>query len=78
MMKFCKISRTQNCSWIENKVKFKMQAKHLYHDREEITVHIQSLSNISPLIGVDTPVIKMFLVAFCTAVHENNSNIGVK
>nr|WP_275659284.1 23S rRNA (cytidine(2498)-2'-O)-methyltransferase RlmM [Vibrio chagasii] len=33
---------------IENKVKFKMQAKHLYHDREEITVHIQSLSNISP------------------------------
>ncbi|CDT24196.1 Ribosomal RNA large subunit methyltransferase M [Vibrio crassostreae] len=33
---------------IENKVKFKMQAKHLYHDREEITVHIQALSNISP------------------------------
>ncbi len=33
---------------IENKVKFKLQAKHLYHDREEITVHIQSLSNISP------------------------------
>ena len=33
---------------IDNKVKFKMQAKHLYHDREEITVHIQSLSNISP------------------------------
>ncbi|HAS8122410.1 TPA: 23S rRNA (cytidine(2498)-2'-O)-methyltransferase RlmM [Vibrio vulnificus] len=33
---------------IENKVKFKLQAKHLYHDREEITVHIQVLSNISP------------------------------
>ena len=33
---------------IENKVKFKLQAKHLYHDREEITVHIQCLSNISP------------------------------
>ncbi|WP_428772190.1 23S rRNA (cytidine(2498)-2'-O)-methyltransferase RlmM [Vibrio sp.] len=33
---------------IENKVKFKLQAKHLYHDREEITVHVQSLSNISP------------------------------
>lgn len=32
----------------ENNVKFKLQAKHLYHDREEITVHIQSLSNISP------------------------------
>ncbi|GLT17334.1 ribosomal RNA large subunit methyltransferase M [Vibrio zhanjiangensis] len=33
---------------IENKVKFKLQAKHLYHDREEITVHVQCLSNISP------------------------------
>ncbi|MGY3568974.1 23S rRNA (cytidine(2498)-2'-O)-methyltransferase RlmM [Vibrio sp. SCSIO 43135] len=33
---------------IENGVKFKLQAKHLYHDREEITVHVQSLSNISP------------------------------
>ncbi|MGF1747503.1 MULTISPECIES: 23S rRNA (cytidine(2498)-2'-O)-methyltransferase RlmM [Vibrio] len=33
---------------IENKVKFTLQAKHLYHDREEITVHIQVLSNISP------------------------------
>ncbi len=33
---------------IENKVKFKLQAKHLYHDREEITIHIQCLSNISP------------------------------
>ncbi|WP_038177148.1 MULTISPECIES: 23S rRNA (cytidine(2498)-2'-O)-methyltransferase RlmM [Vibrio] len=32
----------------ENGVKFKLQAKHLYHDREEITVHIQCLSNISP------------------------------
>ncbi len=32
----------------ENEVKFKLQAKHLYHDREEITVHIQCLSNISP------------------------------
>lgn len=32
----------------ENGVKFKLQAKHLYHDREEITVHIQVLSNISP------------------------------
>jgi len=33
---------------IEHKVQFKLQAKHLYHDREEITVHVQSLSNISP------------------------------
>jgi 23S rRNA (cytidine2498-2'-O)-methyltransferase len=33
---------------IENHVKFRLQAKHLYHDREEITVHIQVLSNISP------------------------------
>ncbi len=32
----------------QNKVKFRLQAKHLYHDREEITVHIQSLSTISP------------------------------
>ncbi len=32
----------------DNEVKFKLQAKHLYHDREEITVHIQCLSNISP------------------------------
>lgn len=32
----------------ENEVKYKLQAKHLYHDREEITVHIQCLSNISP------------------------------
>lgn len=32
----------------ENHVKFRLQAKHLYHDREEITVHVQSLSNISP------------------------------
>ncbi len=32
----------------EHNVKFKLQAKHLYHDREEITVHVQSLSNISP------------------------------
>lgn len=32
----------------EYEVKFKLQAKHLYHDREEITVHIQVLSNISP------------------------------
>ena len=32
----------------ENGVKFRLQAKHLYHDREEITVHVQSLSNISP------------------------------
>ncbi|MGF1695042.1 23S rRNA (cytidine(2498)-2'-O)-methyltransferase RlmM [Vibrio lamellibrachiae] len=31
----------------ENNVKFKLQAKHLYHDREEITVHVQCLSNIS-------------------------------
>ncbi|SDI01867.1 23S rRNA (cytidine2498-2'-O)-methyltransferase [Vibrio xiamenensis] len=29
-------------------VKFKLQAKHLYHDREEVTVHVQCLSNISP------------------------------
>lgn len=33
---------------IENGVKFKLQAKHLYHNREEITVHVQCLSNISP------------------------------
>lgn len=33
---------------IQNGVKFRMQAKHLYHDREEITVHVQVLSNISP------------------------------
>ncbi|AEH33776.1 23S rRNA (cytidine(2498)-2'-O)-methyltransferase RlmM [Vibrio anguillarum] len=33
---------------IKNDVKFRMQAKHLYHDREEITVHVQCLSNISP------------------------------
>ncbi len=32
----------------ENDVKFKLQAKHLYHDREEITVHVQCLQNISP------------------------------
>ncbi|MEJ2766622.1 23S rRNA (cytidine(2498)-2'-O)-methyltransferase RlmM [Photobacterium sp. MCCC 1A19761] len=32
---------------IENGVKFKIQAKHLYHDREEITVHIQRLDNRS-------------------------------
>ena len=32
---------------IKNGVKFKLQAKHLYHDREEITVHVQCLSNIS-------------------------------
>lgn len=28
-------------------VKFTIQAKHLYHDREEITVHLRCLSNIS-------------------------------
>ncbi len=33
---------------IQNGVKFKLQAKHLYHDREEITVHIQRLDNRSP------------------------------
>jgi 23S rRNA (cytidine2498-2'-O)-methyltransferase len=32
----------------ENGAKYRLQAKHLYHDREEITVHIQILSNISP------------------------------
>lgn len=32
----------------ENEVPFKLQAKHLYHDREEITVHVQILKNISP------------------------------
>ncbi|CAM3599972.1 Ribosomal RNA large subunit methyltransferase M [Vibrio aerogenes CECT 7868] len=32
----------------ENQVQFKLQAKHLYHDREEITVHVQILSRISP------------------------------
>ncbi|MGF1684493.1 23S rRNA (cytidine(2498)-2'-O)-methyltransferase RlmM [Photobacterium minamisatsumaniensis] len=31
----------------KNGVKFKLQAKHLYHDREEITVHIQRLDNRS-------------------------------
>jgi 23S rRNA (cytidine2498-2'-O)-methyltransferase len=30
---------------LENQIKFKLQAKHLYHDREEITVHIQALSS---------------------------------
>ncbi|WP_120513964.1 23S rRNA (cytidine(2498)-2'-O)-methyltransferase RlmM [Photobacterium salinisoli] len=33
---------------IQNGLKFRLQAKHLYHDREEITVHIQSLDNRSP------------------------------
>ena len=33
---------------IQNGVKFKLQAKHLYHDREEITVHIQRLDTRSP------------------------------
>ncbi|KLV11740.1 23S rRNA (cytidine(2498)-2'-O)-methyltransferase RlmM [Photobacterium ganghwense] len=33
---------------IQNGVKFKLQAKHLYHDREEITVHIQRLDNRAP------------------------------
>jgi len=28
----------------EHEVKYQMQAKHLYHDREEITVHIQNLN----------------------------------
>ncbi|SHF65917.1 23S rRNA (cytidine(2498)-2'-O)-methyltransferase RlmM [Vibrio gazogenes] len=32
----------------DNHVNFRLQAKHLYHDREEITVHVRSLSNISP------------------------------
>ncbi|OIQ26007.1 23S rRNA (cytidine(2498)-2'-O)-methyltransferase RlmM [uncultured Vibrio sp.] len=32
----------------DNDVKYRLQAKHLYHDREEITVHLQCLSNISP------------------------------
>ncbi|MGF1688877.1 23S rRNA (cytidine(2498)-2'-O)-methyltransferase RlmM [Photobacterium japonica] len=32
---------------IQNGVKFKLQAKHLYHDREEITVHIQRLDTRS-------------------------------
>ncbi len=32
----------------EHNVKFKLQAKHLYHDREEITVHVQTLKTISP------------------------------
>ena len=30
---------------IKNGVKFSLQAKHLYHDREEITVHIRCLEN---------------------------------
>lgn len=29
---------------IENGVKFEMQAKHLYHDREEVTVHLRRLN----------------------------------
>ncbi len=33
---------------IKNKLKFNLQAKHLYHDREEITVHIQILNPVSP------------------------------
>ncbi|MDO6707780.1 23S rRNA (cytidine(2498)-2'-O)-methyltransferase RlmM [Photobacterium sp. 1_MG-2023] len=33
---------------IQNGLKFRLQAKHLYHDREEITVHIQALDNRSP------------------------------
>lgn len=33
---------------IQNGVKFNLQAKHLYHDREEITVHIQRLDNRAP------------------------------
>ncbi|MFT5161927.1 MAG: 23S rRNA (cytidine2498-2'-O)-methyltransferase [Alteromonadaceae bacterium] len=28
----------------ENGIKYKLQAKHLYHDREEITVHLRNLS----------------------------------
>ncbi|MDD9196000.1 23S rRNA (cytidine(2498)-2'-O)-methyltransferase RlmM [Aliivibrio sp. S3MY1] len=32
----------------KNNFQYKLQAKHLYHDREEITVHIQAISNISP------------------------------
>lgn len=32
----------------DNEVKFRLQAKHLYHDREEITVHVQVLKTISP------------------------------
>jgi 23S rRNA (cytidine2498-2'-O)-methyltransferase len=32
----------------DHNVKFKLQAKHLYHDREEITVHVQTLKTISP------------------------------
>ncbi len=32
----------------ENGVKYQLQAKQLYHDREEITVHIRSMSYISP------------------------------
>ncbi|MEZ9786568.1 23S rRNA (cytidine(2498)-2'-O)-methyltransferase RlmM [Vibrio breoganii] len=30
----------------ENGIKFTLQAKHLYHDREEITVHVQSHTNL--------------------------------
>ncbi|KXI23657.1 23S rRNA (cytidine(2498)-2'-O)-methyltransferase RlmM [Photobacterium sanguinicancri] len=32
---------------VKNGVKFNLQAKHLYHDREEITVHIQRTDNRS-------------------------------
>lgn len=32
----------------EHGVKYQLQAKHLYHDREEITVHIQVTTYISP------------------------------
>ncbi len=31
----------------EHGVKYRLQAKHLYHDREEITVHVQCLSKIA-------------------------------
>ncbi|CAM3025099.1 23S rRNA (cytidine(2498)-2'-O)-methyltransferase RlmM [Vibrio rarus] len=30
----------------ENGIKFTLQAKHLYHDREEITVHVQAHTNL--------------------------------
>lgn len=34
--------------FIKNGMKFELQAKHLYHDREEITVHVRCLDNRSP------------------------------
>ncbi|MCZ8485835.1 hypothetical protein O9993_09845 [Vibrio lentus] len=45
-MKYCKISRTQTEVLIDNKAT-KMQVKHLYHDREEISRPYSVTLNIS-------------------------------